>query len=72
MERIKVGQLVKTKVEQICFGTNGKDVVIPVGTKGIVCEVCPDHVEIEIWGDDAPEFVSGAYGYKFSEIEIIK
>lgn len=71
MEKIRLGQKVKTKVVQTCFGTNGEDVEIPVGTVGIICEVCEDHVEVEIWGDDAPEYVFGAYGYAFDEIEII-
>ena len=72
MEKIKLGQLVKTKVEQECFGTNNKGVIIPIGPKGVICEVCPDHVEVEIWGKDAPEFVRGAYSYAIDDVEIIK
>ena len=72
MSEIKLGQLVRTKVEKVCFGTNRKEVIIPIGTEGVVCEVCSDHVEVEIWGDDAPEFVCGAYAYAIDDVEILK
>ena len=45
-----------------------KDVFIPKGTKGIVCEMHKDYAFVEIWGDDAPEGVWGVYDFGFDEI----
>ena len=46
MSEIKIGQIVKTKIEKVCFGTNRKEVIIPIGTEGLVCDVFSDHVDV--------------------------
>ena len=71
MKTFKIGVHVKTKVEQLCLGVDGKETIIPVGTNGLVCEAYDDHVEVEIWGENSPKNVVGVFGYALDEVEII-
>ncbi len=70
MGKVKMGDLVKTRVDKL-WNEGSEKVFIPQGTAGIVCDVPAseqDWVLVEIWGEGAPSGVSGVFEYRLDEL----
>ena len=46
-----------------------EEIEIPKGTLGTICEIYPDYVLVEIWGEGAPTGVEGVFAFEFEEFE---
>lgn len=46
-----------------------EEIVIPKGTVGTICEIYPDYVLVEIWGESAPKRIEGVYDFEIDEIK---
>ncbi len=67
---MEIGKRVVTTVDKLM--TEGKEhFVIPKGSIGIICEIHPTFVFVELYGDFLPDDASGVYDFKLGEIEEI-
>ena len=65
---MEVGTRIITLVDKIT--TEGiEKIAIPKGTAGTICEIYPDYVLVEIWGESAPKDIEGVYDYETNEIK---
>lgn len=48
---------------------NLKEIIIPKGTLGTVCEIHLGYVLVEIWGGTAPKGVEGVFDFELEEIK---
>lgn len=65
---MEIGTRIMTTVNKIT-NENLKEIVIPKGTVGTVCEIHPEYVLVEIWGDTAPKGIEGVFDFELEEIK---
>lgn len=65
---MEIGTRIVTTVNKIS-NENLKEIVIPKGTIGTVCEIHPGYILVEIWGDKAPKGIEGVFDFELEEIK---
>lgn len=65
---MEIGTRIITTTNKIT-NENLKEIVIPKGTVGTVCEIHPGYVLVEIWGETAPKGIEGVFDFELEEIK---
>ena len=65
-----VGAAVKTTVEKKDID-GAKDILIPKGAIGTICELYEDWAFIQVWGDETSNGIEGVYPYALNEFVLL-